>query len=78
VTETRQHYNVTFVLLEAAGGAYSLLPSLVAPALPGRSGMYGKERLLVVVLVLRYVQLHRTTRLLRLSRGDCPRGETRA
>ena len=80
----RQHYNVTFALLVAAGVSYSLLQSLVAPALPdiqhalhtsvnsvswvltayllsasiatplaGRLGdMYGKERLLVVVLVL--------------------------
>jgi EmrB/QacA subfamily drug resistance transporter len=80
----RQHYNVTFALLVAAGVSYSLLQSLVAPALPdiqhalhtsvgsvswvltayllsasiatplvGRLGdMYGKERLLVVVMVL--------------------------
>jgi EmrB/QacA subfamily drug resistance transporter len=80
----RQHYNVTFALLVAAGVSYSLLQSLVAPALPdiqhalhtsvngvswvltayllsasiatpliGRLGdMYGKERLLAIVLVL--------------------------
>ena len=80
----RQHYNVTFALLAAAGGAYALLQSLVAPALPdlqralhtsvssvswvltayllsasiatpliGRLGdMYGKKRLLAVVLVV--------------------------
>ena len=80
----RQHYNVTFALLVAAGVSYSLLQSLVAPALPdiqhalhtsvnsvswvltayllsasiatpllGRLGdMYGKARLLVVVLIL--------------------------
>jgi EmrB/QacA subfamily drug resistance transporter len=80
----RQHHNVTFALLVAAGVSYSLLQSLVAPALPdiqhalhtsvnsvswvltayllsasiatplvGRLGdMYGKERLLVAVLVL--------------------------
>ena len=80
----RQHYNVTFALLAVAGGAYALLQSLVAPALPdlqhalhtsvnsvswvltayllsasiatpliGRLGdMHGKQRLLVVVLVL--------------------------
>jgi EmrB/QacA subfamily drug resistance transporter len=80
----RQHYSVTFALLAAAGIAYALLQSLVAPALPdlqqalhtsvnsvswvltayllsasiatpliGRLGdMYGKERLLVVVLIL--------------------------
>ena len=80
----RQHYNVTFLLLAAAGVSYALLQSLVAPALPdiqhalntsvnsvswiltayllsasiatpliGRLGdMYGKEKLLVVVLVL--------------------------
>jgi EmrB/QacA subfamily drug resistance transporter len=30
----RQHYNVTFALLAAAGAAYALLQSLVAPALP--------------------------------------------
>jgi EmrB/QacA subfamily drug resistance transporter len=80
----RQHYNVTFALLVAAGISYALLQSLVAPALPdiqhalhtseggvswvltayllsasiatpliGRLGdMYGKERLLVAVLVL--------------------------
>jgi EmrB/QacA subfamily drug resistance transporter len=80
----RQHYNVTFVLLVAAGISYALLQSLVAPALPdiqhalhtseagvswvltayllsasiatpliGRLGdMYGKARLLVVILVL--------------------------
>jgi EmrB/QacA subfamily drug resistance transporter len=80
----RQHYNVTFALLVAAGVSYALLQSLVAPALPdiqhalhtseggvswvltayllsasiatpliGRLGdMYGKERLLVAVLVL--------------------------
>jgi EmrB/QacA subfamily drug resistance transporter len=80
----RQHYNVTFALLAAAGISYALLQSLVAPALPdiqqalhtsvnsvswvliayllsasiatpliGRLGdMYGKERLLVIVLVL--------------------------
>ena len=80
----RQHYRVTFVLLAAAGVAYALLQSLVAPALPdlqaalhtsvnsiswvltayllsasiatpiiGRLGdMHGKERLLVVVLVV--------------------------
>jgi MFS family permease len=84
VTEGRQHYNVTFALLAAAGIAYALLQSLVAPALPdlqhalhtsvnsvswvltayllsasiatpliGRLGdMYGKGRLLVVVLGL--------------------------
>jgi EmrB/QacA subfamily drug resistance transporter len=80
----RQHYNVTFALLAVAGVSYSLLQSLVAPALPemqhalhtsessvswiltsyllsasvatpliGRLGdMYGKERLLMIVLVL--------------------------
>ena len=80
----RQHYNVTFALLAAAGVSYALLQSLVAPALPdiqhalhtsvnsvswvltayllsasiatpliGRLGdMHGKERLLVIVLVL--------------------------
>jgi EmrB/QacA subfamily drug resistance transporter len=80
----RRHYKVTFTLLAAAGAAYALLQSLVAPALPdlqhalhtsvnsvswvltayllsasiatpliGRLGdMYGKERLLVVVLAL--------------------------
>jgi EmrB/QacA subfamily drug resistance transporter len=80
----RQHYGVTFALLAVAGISYSLLQSLVAPALPdiqqalhtsvssvswvltayllsasiatpliGRLGdMYGKERLLVVVLIL--------------------------
>jgi EmrB/QacA subfamily drug resistance transporter len=80
----RQHYGVTFVLLAIAGVSYSLLQSLVAPALPdlqhalhtsensvswvltafllsasiatpliGRLGdMYGKERLLVIVLAL--------------------------
>ncbi|HEU5215787.1 MAG TPA: MFS transporter [Gaiellaceae bacterium] len=84
MVEGRQHYNVTFALLATAGIAYSLLQSLVAPALPelqqalhtsvnsvswvltayllsasiatpviGRLGdMHGKERLLVVVLVL--------------------------
>ena len=84
MAEERQHYNVTFALLVAAGVSYALLQSLVAPALPdiqhalhtsvngvswvltayllsasiatpliGRLGdMYGKERLLVVVLVL--------------------------
>src|SRR5579884_1299008 len=84
VAEGRQHYNVTFALLATAGIAYSLLQSLVAPALPdlqqslhtsvnsvswvltayllsasiatpliGRLGdMHGKERLLVLVLVL--------------------------
>jgi EmrB/QacA subfamily drug resistance transporter len=80
----RQHYNVTFALLAAAGVSYALMQSLVAPALPdiqhslhtsvnavswvltayllsasiatpliGRLGdMHGKERLLVIVLVL--------------------------
>jgi MFS family permease len=80
----RQHYNVTFALLGIAGVSYSLLQSLVAPALPdiqhalhtsensvswvltayllsasvatpliGRLGdMYGKERLLMIVLAL--------------------------
>jgi EmrB/QacA subfamily drug resistance transporter len=80
----RLHHHVTFVLLAAAGVAYALLQSLVAPALPdlqqalhvsvdsvswvltayllsasiatpviGRLGdMYGKERLLVIVLVV--------------------------
>jgi EmrB/QacA subfamily drug resistance transporter len=80
----RQHYRVTFVLLAAAGVAYALLQSLVAPALPdlqaalhtsvnsiswvltayllsasiatpiiGRLGdMHGKERLLVIVLIV--------------------------
>ncbi|HEV2593408.1 MAG TPA: MFS transporter [Gaiellaceae bacterium] len=80
----RQHYNVTFVLLVAAGVSYALLQSLVAPALPdiqhalhtsvnsvswvltayllsasiatpliGRLGdMYGKERLLVVIMAV--------------------------
>src|SRR4051795_12966542 len=80
----RQHYTVTFALLAAAAVSYSLLQSLVAPALPdiqhalhtsvngvswvltayllsasiatpliGRLGdMYGKERLLAIVLVL--------------------------
>jgi EmrB/QacA subfamily drug resistance transporter len=80
----RQHYNVTFALLAAAGAAYALLQSLVAPALPdlqaalhtsvnsiswvltayllsasiatpiiGRLGdMHGKERLMVIVLVV--------------------------
>ncbi|HEY3550719.1 MAG TPA: MFS transporter [Gaiellaceae bacterium] len=84
MTGARQHYNVTFALLAAAGAAYALLQSLVAPALPdlqhalhtsvnsvswvltayllsasiatpliGRLGdMHGKQRLLVVVLVL--------------------------
>jgi EmrB/QacA subfamily drug resistance transporter len=84
VSGDRQHYNVTFALLAAAGVSYALLQSLVAPALPdiqqalhtsvesvswvltayllsasiatpliGRLGdMYGKERLLVVVLVV--------------------------
>src|SRR5919198_4049409 len=79
----RQHYNLTFVVLALGGAAFSLLQSLVAPALPtiqhdlhtsasavtwvltaylisasvctpilGRLGdMYGKERLLVAVLV---------------------------
>ncbi|MFL5884485.1 MAG: MFS transporter [Thermoleophilaceae bacterium] len=78
----RQHYGLTFAVLALAGAAYSLLQSLVAPALPtlqhdlhaspttvtwiltsyllsasvatpifGRLGdMYGKERLLVIVL----------------------------
>ncbi|MGH3026591.1 MAG: MFS transporter, partial [Gaiellaceae bacterium] len=78
----RQHHNVTFAVLALAGISYSLLQSLVAPALPdiqhalhtsensvswvltayllsasvatpliGRLGdMYGKERLLVIVL----------------------------
>jgi EmrB/QacA subfamily drug resistance transporter len=81
---TRQHHHVTFALLAVAGGAYALLQSLVAPAIPdlqhafhtsvnsvswvltayllsasiatpliGRLGdMHGKQRLLVVVLVL--------------------------
>jgi EmrB/QacA subfamily drug resistance transporter len=80
----RQHYTITFVLLGTAGTSYSLLQSLVAPALPniqhalhtsensvswvltslllsasvatpliGRLGdMYGKERLLLIVLAL--------------------------
>jgi EmrB/QacA subfamily drug resistance transporter len=80
----RQHYGATFALLAAAGISYSLLQSLVAPAIPdlqhalhtsvnsvswvltayllsasiatpliGRLGdIYGKERLLVVVLAL--------------------------
>ena len=80
----RQHYRVTFALLAAAGVAYALLQSLVAPALPdlqaalhtsvnsiswvltayllsasiatpiiGRLGdMHGKERLLVIVLIV--------------------------
>jgi EmrB/QacA subfamily drug resistance transporter len=80
----RQHYNVTFAILALAGISYSLLQSLVAPALPdiqhalhtsessvswvltsyllsasvatpviGRLGdMYGKERLLVIVMAL--------------------------
>src|SRR6185437_16049199 len=84
MTGARQHYNVTFALLAVAGGAYALLQSLVAPAIPdlqhafhtsvnsvswvltayllsasiatpliGRLGdMHGKQRLLVVVLVL--------------------------
>src|SRR6185437_5921699 len=34
MTGARQHYNVTFALLAAAGAAYALLQSLVAPALP--------------------------------------------
>jgi EmrB/QacA subfamily drug resistance transporter len=80
----RQHVNVTFAILVLGGISYSLLQSLVAPALPdiqhalhtsessvswvltsyllvasvatpliGRLGdMYGKERLLVIVLAL--------------------------
>jgi EmrB/QacA subfamily drug resistance transporter len=80
----RQHYSVTFAILALAGISYSLLQSLVAPALPdiqhalhtsessvswvltsyllsasvatpaiGRLGdMYGKERLLVIVMGL--------------------------
>jgi EmrB/QacA subfamily drug resistance transporter len=83
-TEGRTHYRVTFALLATAGVSYSLLQSLVAPALPelqnafhtsvdsvswvltaylltaslatpviGRLGdIYGKERILVYVLVL--------------------------
>jgi MFS family permease len=83
-TPARRHHQVTFLLLAAAGVSYSLLQSLVAPALPdlqhalhasvssvswvltayllsasiatpliGRLGdMYGKERLLVAILVL--------------------------
>ena len=30
----RQHYNITFAVLAIAGVSYSLLQSLVAPALP--------------------------------------------
>jgi MFS family permease len=86
VTDTggRQHHQITFALLATVGVSYSLLQSLVAPALPdlqqafhtsvnsvswvltayllsasiatpviGRLGdIYGKERILVYVLVL--------------------------
>ncbi|MBA3843456.1 MAG: MFS transporter [Actinobacteria bacterium] len=84
MTDSRQHYNITFALLATAGVSYALLQSLVAPALPnlqhalhtsensvswvltsyllsasvatpliGRLGdMYGKERLLMIVLAL--------------------------
>ncbi len=83
----RQHYNVTLAILTVAGTAYSLLQTMVVPALPafrqqlhttnawatwvltafllvsavatpvlGKLGdQYGKERLLVVSLVLFFV-----------------------
>ena len=82
-----QHYNVTLAILTVAGTAYSLLQTMVVPALPafrqhlhttnawatwvltafllvsavatpvlGKLGdQYGKERLLVVSLVLFFV-----------------------
>ncbi len=83
----RRHYNVTLAILTVAGTAYSLLQTMVVPALPafrqhlhttnawatwvltafllvsavatpvlGKLGdQYGKERLLVVSLVLFFV-----------------------
>jgi MFS family permease len=102
--ETRQHHNVTFVVLAVGGVSYALLQSLVAPALPsiqhslhtsdsvswvltayllsasvatpliGRLGdMYGKQRLLVIVLALLSVcSRSRTARSGRsTSRSSC-------
>jgi EmrB/QacA subfamily drug resistance transporter len=84
VPDARQHHHLTFAVLAVGGAAYSMLQSLVAPALPeiqhdlhttatgiawiltayllsasgatpiaGRLGdMYGKERVLVIVLLV--------------------------